>query len=373
MKYPFVDLFSGAGGLTLGFRNAGFSPVFAADFERHACATYRRNLGDHVQALDLAKVPTSEVVSRVREISEDIAVVAGGPPCQGWSVQRRGSPSDERNDLVLKFFDIAVGIRPRAIVMENVPTIFGKRGEEHFQVVDSSLERAGYRVWKKVLDAADYSVPQNRRRAILVAVRSDLSTRYRFPEPSIENGRFSTVREAIADLPEPPPDGSDHPAFPNHRLVLVSDLNKLRLSHVPEGGGRLDIPEELQLPCHRNSNGHRHLDVYGRLWWDKPAGTITAMFDNFTRGRFAHPCADRNITSREGARLQSFPDWFVFEGGKKDVARQIGNAVAPKLAQAIAKSLIGIMSENPASVIRELKVATPDLAMAEAEMVIASK
>jgi DNA (cytosine-5)-methyltransferase 1 len=163
---------------------------------------------------------------------------------------------------------------------------------------------------------------------------------FSFPAAEFGDGAWRTVQEAIGDLPPPPSDGSEHPAFPNHRLVNVSALNLERLSHVPEGGGRLDVPEHLQLPCHAKDDGHRHLDVFGRLSWDKPAGTITAMFDNFTRGRFGHPSETRNITGREGARLQSFPDSFVFFGPKKDVARQIGNAVAPLLAEALGKALL---------------------------------
>jgi DNA (cytosine-5)-methyltransferase 1 len=115
---------------------------------------------------------------------------------------------------------------------------------------------------------------------------------------------------------------------------------------VPAGGGRLDIPEELQLPCHRNAGAHRHLDVFGRMEWDKPAPTITAVFDNFSRGRFAHPVDDRVITGREGARLQSFPDSFRFLGTKKRVARQIGNAVPPLLAQAIGRSVLEALDDR---------------------------
>ncbi|RAZ78248.1 DNA cytosine methyltransferase [Mesorhizobium atlanticum] len=334
-----VDLFSGAGGLSLGFKQAGFKPSFAADFDPYACATYSANLGSHIRQMDLSVMQPSEVVSLIRTHVGDVDVVAGGPPCQGWSIQRRGAASDIRNDLTVRFAAIATGILPKAIVMENVPTLFGKRGQHHLQVVERMLEETGYNYTKRVVDAASFGVPQSRRRAVLVAIRGDVSEHFLFPEPTHEPANFRTVRQAIGDLPSPPHDGSEHPRFRNHRLVLVSKSNLERLSYVPEGGGRLDVPKALQLRCHRNDNGHRHLDVYGRLWWDRPAGTITAMFDNFTRGRFAHPAENRNITAREGARLQSFPDEFVFVGPKKDVARQIGNAVAPAMAKAIGKAL----------------------------------
>ena len=335
-----VDLFSGAGGLSLGFRQAGIRPAMAFDFDQHACATYAANLGDHVRQIDLSRVVPGKLAREIWDFVGDVDVVAGGPPCQGWSIQRRGDQVDARNDLTLQFAEIAIAVDPKAIVMENVPTLFGNRGARHLAIVIESFERAGYLVSRKILDASWFGVAQSRRRAVLVAIKSELGSDFEFPTPSHEGSDVVTVRHAIGDLPPPPPDGSAHPDYPNHRLVKISAANLQRLSFVPEGGGRLDVPRHLQLPCHRSDNGHRHLDVYGRLWWDRPAGTITAMFDNFTRGRFAQPSENRNITGREGARLQSFPDDFIFLGPKKDVARQIGNAVAPLMAQAIARSLL---------------------------------
>ena len=344
-----VDLFCGAGGLSLGFKQAGFEPCLAYDFDRYACATYAANIGPHVIHADLAGADPDEIARQIRTQVGAVDVVAGGPPCQGWSIQRRGEWLDSRNDLTLQFAAIAAAVQPRAIVMENVPTILGKRGERHLHLVEAMLARAGYTFSKAILDAAQFGVPQSRRRAVLVAVHHDVSGSFRFPDPTHGPGNFRTVREAIGDLPNPLSDGSEHPHYRNHRLVMASKANLERLRHVPEGGGRLDVPEDLQLACHRKDNGHRHLDVYGRLWWDRPAGTITAMFDNFTRGRFAHPTENRNITSREGARLQSFPDTFAFVGPKKDVARQIGNAVAPGLAKAVAQALLATLGQTEGS------------------------
>lgn len=338
-----VDLFCGAGGLSLGFQQAGIAPVFAADCDEYACATYRANLGDHVHCLDLAKISADELRMRV-EAADTVDIVAGGPPCQGFSIQRRGQQYDPRNDLVVKFGDFALALRPKAIVLENVPTILGPRGRAYLQPIIQRWTDAGYRVHQTILEAAAYGVPQMRRRAFVVAVRSEYI--FEFPEPQLRRDQYATVRQAIGDLPSPPPDFSDHPNFRNHKRVAVSEINIRRFSFVPEGGGRVDVPSELQLPCHRKSNGHRHLDVFGRLWWDRPSGTITAMFDNFTRGRFGHPSEDRNITAREGARLQSFPDDFVFVGPKKDVARQIGNAVCPKLAYTLGEALLYSLGQS---------------------------
>jgi DNA (cytosine-5)-methyltransferase 1 len=347
MKPTLVDLFCGAGGLSLGFRDAGFQPVYAADWDGLACKTYEKNLGPHVQSVDLGAVDPDEFAGQILESVGEVDVVAGGPPCQGFSIQRRGAAKDPRNELATQFAKIAVRLRPKAIVMENVPTILGSRGQQYVSRIFREWEQAGYEVNSTVLQAADFGVPQLRRRAFIVAIRDDLRTAFDFPKPTHSPDDYVTVRDAIGDLPPPPPDGSEHPAFPNHRLVAVSAINVERLSHVPEGGGRLDVPPALQLPCHRKANGHRHLDVFGRLWWDRPSGTITAMFDNFTRGRFAHPSENRNITSREGARLMSFPDDFVFVGPKKDVARQIGNAVCPRLAHAVGSAVREALERSP--------------------------
>lgn len=346
MKPKLVDLFSGAGGMSLGFREAGYEPVFAADWDVHACRTYAANFGEHVHLMDLGKMEPVQLAKRIVHECGPIDVVAGGAPCQGFSIQRRGEAVDARNDLAIRFAEIAASISPKAIVLENVPTILGPRGREYVTKIFHIWKNAGYEVHASVLGAAEYGVPQLRRRAFIVGVRRDVGTKFVFPKPQVTPSRYKTVRNAIGDMPSPPSDFTEHPEFRNHVRVALSERNLERFSYVPEGGGRLDVPRHLQLPCHLNSNGHRHLDVFGRMWWDRPSGTITAMFDNFTRGRFGHPSENRNITNREGARLQSFPDDFVFWGPKKDVARQIGNAVAPLMARAIAEALLQVFVER---------------------------
>jgi DNA (cytosine-5)-methyltransferase 1 len=179
------------------------------------------------------------------------------------------------------------------------------------------------------------------------------------------------VREAISDLPSPPSDGALHAEIANHaREARLSALNLERLQHIPPGGGRENLPEHLQLPCHKNNPTHRHTDVYGRLEWDRPSGTITARFDSFTRGRFAHPVEHRSLTLREGARLQTFPDDFHFEGNREEVARQIGNAVPPLLAEALGKALMQTvpnarpLETEPAPRIEKLAVSNNQLSLA---------
>jgi DNA (cytosine-5)-methyltransferase 1 len=338
-SYLAADFFCGAGGLSLGLQWAGFQPAFAFDSDPYACQTYRHNLGEHLLRANATTLSVDEIYSSSGLGPGSFTLVCGGPPCQGFSIQRRGQRQDIRNDLVIDFARLAVELHPPIILIENVPQLLGRRGRAYLREVIAYFEGAGYQCDAQVLDAADFGVSQHRLRAFVVARRPDQTSPFVFPRATHDRANRRTVRDAIANLPEPPLDYSEAPGYPNHTRVRITPLNELRIAHVPPGGGRADLPVELQLPCHKNDNGHRHLDVYGRMEWDKPAPTITAMFDSFTRGRFAHPEQNRPITGREGARLQSFPDTFRFYGPKKDVARQIGNAVPPLLACAIGEAL----------------------------------
>ena len=332
-----VDLFSGAGGLSLGFAWTGCNIVLAVDNDEDSIRTHSENIDGEVRRLDLCDVRKS--LEEIQSITGGVDLVIGGPPCQGFSVQRRGQQADSRNDLVISYVKTATLLAPKAILMENVPTVLGPRGKKHIDQVKKILSKRGYRFYSSILEAADFGVPQYRRRAFIVGIKNDLPD-FDFPVPTHTEKSRATVREAITTLPPVLSSFEPHPDVANHQRRRISPLNIKRISYVPEGGGRLDIPYELQLDCHKKHQDHRHLDVYGRMWWDRPSPTLTAMFDNFTRGRFAHPAEDRNITNREGARIQSFPDDFVFYGNQKSVARQIGNAVPPLLGQRVAEALL---------------------------------
>jgi DNA (cytosine-5)-methyltransferase 1 len=222
---------------------------------------------------------------------------------------------------------------PKAFLIENVPAIASVRGRDVINAVHNLVADLGYGLSIATVNALHYNTAQNRRRTFIVG----MSDYREFLWPS-SDGQHHTVRDAIGDLPSPPADGSCHPDIPNHyRESRLSPINLERIRAVPEGGARLDLPVHLQLECHKS--GHRHLDTYGRLAWDLPAGTITARFDSFTRGRFGHPVEDRSVTLREGARLQGFPDKFVFLGNREEGARMIGNAVPPPLARAFGIAL----------------------------------
>jgi DNA (cytosine-5)-methyltransferase 1 len=345
MRYTCVDAFAGAGGLGLGLQSAGFDVLLAFDNDPKAVQTQRSNPEHFRHRVELASVDEmlgGVLLRKVRMEKGELFLLAGGPPCQGFSIQRIGEDDDLRNDLVLKFMSLVGETSPKYFLMENVPGIAGKRGRS---VLKAALEMAtslGYWTHQATLDAQDFGVPQRRRRVFVVGEKMDgLLPTFSFPAAATPEGRRVTVREAIGDLPPPPEDGTDHPQFPLHRRDRLSETNKRRLMALNAGEGRDQLPEELLAECHRVDSsviGHRH--VYGRMEWDQPAPTITARFDSFTRGQFGHPEQIRSISLREGALLQTFPKNFRFVGNKVDVARQIGNAVPPRLAQAIGEPII---------------------------------
>lgn len=337
MKPLAVDLFCGAGGLSLGLEAAGFSIVGAFDTWAPAVRSYRHNFPQHpcftddVAELDAARL--SEL-----GIPSEVDLVAGGPPCQGFSIQRIGDDIDSRNDLVLDFIRVAGLLRAKMFVMENVTGLLGIRGKEVFSRLVKLAEDSGYRVEAKVLNAADFGLPQIRKRVFVVGQKIELSESFLFPRSSVS--RHRTVAEGLAGLPPPAEKDEQSHSDPLHILSPLSPLNRQRIEIVPPGGGFEDLPLELRSNCHKagaEKIGHR--SVYGRLHPDRPAGTITAMFDSFTRGRFGHPIEPRNLTLREGARLQGFPDEHRFFGTKREITKQIGNAIPPPMAEAVARAL----------------------------------
>lgn len=334
MKPTAVDLFCGAGGLSLGLQAAGFQILGAFDAWEPAVRSYRLNFPGHPCFLeDVAKLNAV----RLAELGLPTAVdlVAGGPPCQGFSIQRIGDDKDARNDLVLDFVRVASFLNAKMFIMENVPGLLGARGKPVFERLLALSATLGYQVETKVLDAADFGVPQHRRRIFVIGRHQDFLGHFAFPSPTID--RYQTVAEALAGLPLPAQVGALSPSDPLHVETPLSPLNKKRIQLVPPGGGFQDLPLDLRSDCHKAGAeriGHR--SVYGRLHPDRPAGTITAMFDSFTRGRFGHPSQPRNLTLREGARLQGFPDSHCFSGTKREMTKQIGNAIPPPMAKAIA-------------------------------------
>lgn len=341
MEYTCIDSFCGAGGLGLGLKKAGFKILLSFDIEQKCIDTINANKKyfDHTAIrADIADMLNQNLLKKCQLKRGELFLLAGGPPCQGFSVQRRGSDTDVRNELVLKYGQMVNELYPCFFVMENVTGLAGKRGKTILEQLLENVESIGYDVSVNLLDAQDYGVPQRRKRYVIVGKRRDINTTY---APPIPNSERITVRDAISFLPEPPLNGKDHPDIPLHRRDKLSELNLKRIQAIKPGQGRDDLPEELRAECHKiDSSVIGYRNVYGRMAWDEVAPTITARFDSFTRGKFGHPDQPRSISLREGAILQTFPMDFIFTGNKVDIARQIGNAVPPVLAECIGKSII---------------------------------
>ena len=288
---------------------------------------------------DIYDVVPLELLSSIGLKPGELDLLAGGPPCQGFSVQRRGSDTDDRNKLVDEYISKVIAIRPKMFILENVPGIEGKRGRDILHQALTKVQQTGYFIHEQILDAQDYGVPQRRRRVFIVGERKDHDNPiFEYPKPSEIK---VTVSDTIGMLPEPPLDGTEHPIVSLHRRDRLSTKNLERIRYLKPGQGRDFLPLDLLADCHKiSSNVIGHRNVYGRMPWDDVAPTITARFDSFTRGMFGHPEQDRSISLREGALLQTFPEDFMFIGNKIDIARQIGNAVPVNMAMAIGLQLI---------------------------------
>ncbi|MBT5925890.1 MAG: DNA cytosine methyltransferase [Verrucomicrobia bacterium] len=346
-----IDAFCGAGGLSLGLHQAGFNVLLGFDNDPVSIRTQLENPRyiDHpVWVADARSIDGEEVLNMIGLERGQLGLLAGGPPCQGFSMQRTiGKESDHRNLLVHDYGDLIRALLPRMFLMENVPGIGGKRGREVLLKFKHEMENAGYSIQETTLDAQNFGVPQRRRRVLVVGERLDGGgPQFKWPEESLSSP--PTVRDIIAGLPIPPPDGTDHPSHHGHRADRLSELNKERLRAIGPGQGRTDLPKELLAECHMLSAdtiGHRN--VYGRMSWDSVAPTITARFDSFTRGQFGHPEQVRTISLYEGALLQTFPKDYHFTGTKVEIARQIGNAIPIKFATALGESILTVLKETP--------------------------
>ncbi len=332
-----IDLFAGCGGMTRGFVDSGlFEPIFAVEMDRDAAATYAANFGaDHIYAGKIEDV----------EAFPPADVVIGGPPCQGFSPLNRDGVGFERRGLWREYLRALDEAAPVAFVMENVPELLTAAEYRDFC---RAAEARGYSVGGEVLNAADFGVPQRRRRAIVVG---SLVGSPAWPEqthsspdlPQLGTAPWRSFRQAVAGLPLRPSGRDWHnPRSPRPESVR-------RYKAVPaDGGNRFDMQRNLDraglsdlVPaCWRNKPSGT-TDVFGRLWWDRPAYTIRTEFYKPEKGRYLHPSAHRPITIREAARCMSFPDDFVLPVDQcmTSVARQVGNAVPPLLAQRIAEAL----------------------------------
>ena len=334
MNFTSIEGFCGAGGMALGLKNAGFKSLLAFDNNKAAINTYINCCGPEGKVIDASKITGNDILDMCKIKKGDLGLFAGGPPCQGFSLQRRnGYQADKRNDLVYDFFRLVEEILPQSFLLENVVMLGKKRGIKYINDGFERLSKLGYKITYGFINTAYYGLAQTRKRFIAVGV---LHTNFfKFPYHTHEHDEWLTVRDSISDLPDCPEDFTEHPIFANHIRCKISDRNLEMISHVPPGGGWRDIPPDLWLDCMKRWDGTSGgwPDVYGRLDWNSQCPTITAGFDSFSRGRYAHPEYNRAITPREAARLQSFPDKIHFFGNRHDVRLQIGNAVPPRVAE----------------------------------------
>ena len=335
-----LDLFCGAGGLSKGFESAGYNVLAGIDFWEDALVTYAAN-HKHAQAIqaDMMSLDPEDVMSKIG--CRTVDVICGGPPCQGFSIAGKRIVDDARNTLYKSFVKFVAAFSPKAFVMENVPNILSIGGGVVRDSILADFRKLGYTVSYQVLNAADYGVPQARRRAFFVGLKNQT---FKFPPKSVETP--ISIKEAISDLPEGTLcEGSAYPTPPktdfqklmrrnsagvfNHDVTIHTERTKEIIAMVPDGGDYRDLPKELQ------STRKVHIAWTRYCSW-KPSFTIdTGHFHHF------HYEYNRVPTARESARIQSFPDDYVFLCGKTSKLKQIGNAVPPLLAFAVAKQLKG--------------------------------
>lgn len=338
-SYRLIEGFCGSGGMSLGLKQAGFCIARAFDINPASIETHNRNLGNHGMVGDAREVSGFRLLEELGLARGDLDLFAGGPPCQGFSKQKRGAHlGDTRNDLVSEYIRMVQEIIPRFFFFENVAIFGQKRGRQYLATMHKTL--ADYEISPCFINSADFGLPQTRERFLVVGRRKDVNGAFSFPNRIVRH--HATIGETLQGMPEPPEDFSAHPRLANHQKARVTELNVTRFSHVPQGGGWRDIPESLRLPCHRRVDTDKGgwPDVFGRLEWDGLCPTITGGFDSFTRGRYGHPLQDRPLTPREAARIQGFPDDFVFAGNRGDVRSQIGNAVPPPVAYGVGSHIL---------------------------------
>lgn len=330
-KFNAIDLFAGCGGLSEGMHKAGFQTRVAIELEEIACRAYSLNhKRTKVIQKDIRKIDSAEIL---RELNgEALHLLAGCPPCQGFSAVRRlnkkRSVRDKRNSLVTEYFRLVKELKPLTIMMENVP---GLKDYYLFKNIVKELHELGYSPKYEVVNVRDYGVPQNRRRLVLVgSLLGELKV------ADALKRRF-TVRDTIEKLDKP-----ESTNDPLHKIVAKHrpDVMK-RIQLTPkDGGSRKDLPKKYLLDCHQKPNVGFN-DIYGRLRWDDQSTTITGGCLNPSKGRFLHPEQDRVITPREASLLQSFPPKYKFPTDipKQALALMIGNALPPKFSEIQSRNI----------------------------------
>lgn len=378
MRYSAIDLFSGAGGITLGLSQAGFDVLACADISSACELTHHRNF-PRIPFIreDISSLPPKALAKQVGLRRGELDLLIGGPPCQGFSILGRRDVDDPRNDLFLKFFRVAEELRPKVVVIENVPGLATLDGGAMLETISQKFKRCGYNATCVELISAQYGVPQLRWRMFFIGWRRDLGIHAAgFPAPT--HGRraigelvpnrtiskedlagFLTIHDAISDLPQIESGmevtrytGKPQTAFQkemrkglrdelyNHYSARLSELNLKRLKCLRPGEDWRSLPRQLLPEGMKRALLKDHTRRYRRMTWDGVARSIITRFRDPKSGEYTHPDQHRTISIREAARIQSFPDYFEFMGSISDQYDQVGNAVPPLLAKAVGLEII---------------------------------
>lgn len=331
-SYTYIDLFSGAGGMSLGFDEAGFKNLFSIEFNKEFAQTYNKNFPNHKLIIDDIKNVTERQIYDIIK-NEKVDVIIGGPPCQGFSLAGkigRNFLDDDRNRLFKEFVRFVRILKPKVFVLENVKAMERHNKGKTIQEIVSSFEQIGYEVKYKVLNAADYGVPQERRRIFIVGTLG----KNNFCYPKKEN-KIVTIQEAIGDLPKL--NNGENSNIPNHKAMHHTKQMLEKMKYVKDGGNRNDIPEKI-----RPKSGDSR--KYIRYNSKKPSFCVTGDMR-----KIFHYNQNRALTCRELARLQTFPDTFIFLGNTGSVQQQIGNAVPVLLAYKIALQVKEVLNHEQIS------------------------
>lgn len=353
MKPRVIDLFAGVGGLSLGFEKKGFDVVLANEYDASIATSY---IANHKNTkMIVGDITSLDLEDTFGKLAGTIDVVIGGPPCQGFSQKgQRKTIHDERNYLFKYYVSVVELVNPKYFVMENVPNLLTAEGGYFRREIEELFNKLGYSLEYGVLNASDYGVPQNRRRAVIIGKLDGDA-----PKLPVPKRNKVTIWDAISDLAYlESGEGSEeqeykYPAESDYEKMLRKDSSKLfnhratkhsplaleRLALIPPNAGREVLPEE-----------HLTKSIYSGTWTrmkkDEISVTITTRFDTPSSGKFTHPFLNRAITVREAARIQSFPDDFHFVGNKGSQMKQVGNAVPPLLAAAIAEVIMNDINEE---------------------------
>jgi DNA (cytosine-5)-methyltransferase 1 len=336
-RYAFIDLFSGAGGFLRGFLDADFEPIFSVEVWQPAIETHNRNypqvplIGEDIRSISNA---------RIAQYKGKVDVIIGGPPCQGFSTIGKRLVKDPRNELVFEFIRFVDVIRPQAFLMENVRGLLSSGKGEIKSAIESEFNAIGYTIKSDVLCAADYGVPQIRNRVFFIGFRNDIGVKPSFPLATYNRQNYATVGDAINDLMGKENTVENHVPMRHNKIVAA------RISCIKEGEGIPDggLPKEVSNGSRSDYSGNtikNFSHVYRRLSRNRPATTMVPGHNAFP----LHPVANRSLTVREAARIQTFPDDVIFCGTRQNQCIQVGNAVPVRLATILAKHIKSKLDE----------------------------